>query len=551
MSSSINHALVSALVETAGCALARQRWMPGLDIPLHLLGLANGLNAMPELGADVALDEIGNAIGLGVLGSSLLAKAERGIWPTSGMRRIAAIAMEEGARASHLLGVMPHLANYVASMLDACAMHAPGCVEVELWRLSLLTFIGEPGSSEAIKAWLSRYPIREDWQDLLSKAGKEMRTCQSTRDFADLACRLFPEDQHHQVDEGCPFDSPSLPGEGDGTSHDHVSSDPKGCERGQPQSAEAAAGLADASDSMPPPEACDVASGEFELEPAHLDPSQEASIEGGTPSLSDDHLGAGVESPGFYWLGSAACLDPREGADGRASRPQGTARLTAVLLRALLAQAPRERVTDRPCGRVDPSRYWRVDLGDMSVFRHANRSQGIDTAVALLADTSGSMGQGGKIDVLRSCVATVLTAMTPVRGLAHACFAFPGRTGADSIKPFDGRLRLSDVAQLRAGGGTPTAAALDKVLPAMRLRREARRIVIIITDGDSMKDGLQCSIDRYQSLGIRIVAIAIEGDRRRRNNIRDFVPTRSIDEIHGLSSALQACLLDAVTLQAA
>jgi nitric oxide reductase activation protein len=175
-----------------------------------------------------------------------------------------------------------------------------------------------------------------------------------------------------------------------------------------------------------------------------------------------------------------------------------SARLTARLQG--LVQASR---LDRPRAvrqgrRVDARKLHRVAVADARLFARRHAPVAPNTAVHLLVDLSGSMGA----NVLRADgtqVSRSAVALEAALALALALDAFPGVTVAVTAFPgLDGTaervtcmLGYGQSPRAAAGafiqparGGTPMAQAIWYGAAELLLRRESRRLLLVLTDGE-------------------------------------------------------------------
>ena len=150
-----------------------------------------------------------------------------------------------------------------------------------------------------------------------------------------------------------------------------------------------------------------------------------------------------------------------------------------------------------PTGRrIDTRRLGRIEAGEARLFRRERAGLQTDTAVQILIDRSGSMGSSrGRdrvgaprpIEVARaSCFATAM-ALAQLPGVAVAAAAFPGQgeargRGHGAFRRARDR-QAARFASLEAGGGTPLAEALLWGAAQLFAQRQARRILLVATDG--------------------------------------------------------------------
>ena len=160
-------------------------------------------------------------------------------------------------------------------------------------------------------------------------------------------------------------------------------------------------------------------------------------------------------------------------------------RLAARLEQLLEARTNRRDVygdDGRLCGR----KLVNAVAGDQQVFRRVTgEKEGLDVAVSLLVDCSGSMA--GEEMVLARAVGYAL---------AEALSKFESQGVALEVKGFNDRIyvvkefhesfpsRSKVFSRLSAGGGTEFQPTVIQSVKTLAMRRESRKIVMFVTDGD-------------------------------------------------------------------
>lgn len=169
--------------------------------------------------------------------------------------------------------------------------------------------------------------------------------------------------------------------------------------------------------------------------------------------------------------------------------------------------------------RLDHAHLDRLTVGDPRLFQQHVRGETVDTAVGLLLDRSGSMQTD--LALASQAVLALALALDGIAGVRCQALAFPGQ--GDSVIPLkDWAERAQAVAgrfALSAHGGTPLAPALWRMAFEMTQRPAARRLVIVITDGEpdhctSVLDILtRCRLSGIAVLGIG-VGLTLEAVQR-------------------------------------
>ncbi len=196
-------------------------------------------------------------------------------------------------------------------------------------------------------------------------------------------------------------------------------------------------------------------------------------------------------------------------------------RLGGLLQTKVLARAAGGRR-----GRLDTGQLHRLAVSDPRVFRIKAERVGIDTAVHILLDCSGSMVR--RIHLACQACYAVASALEASR-INIAVTAFPGTQTPDgsysTIAPVirHGQ-KVSPNLDLSPAGGTPMGEALWWVMQEMLPLAEKRKLVLIVTDGDP--DSVDCAIQAIEQgmrAGFEIYGIGITSQA-----IMGLLPGRSV-----------------------
>ena len=207
--------------------------------------------------------------------------------------------------------------------------------------------------------------------------------------------------------------------------------------------------------------------------------------------------------------------------------------------RAFLAKRSRDWVGGFEYGRLDNRMLTSAYAGHHDVWRQRTDAPEMDTATQILVDASGSMdGERMKMATLTSialcstldgigCATEVLSFtgksfvdFQKVWPKSVDRFTFPGRTWAQWLlahKHFDQPMRLAkntlgSLADM-ANGGTPLADGVYIGGARLMKRREARRIMIIVTDGRPDNEfHAEKAIKYLQAKGVEVAGIGIGSD---------------------------------------
>ncbi len=176
--------------------------------------------------------------------------------------------------------------------------------------------------------------------------------------------------------------------------------------------------------------------------------------------------------------------------------------------------------------RMDARRLTRARAGRSDVFRVAEETEAIDTAVSVLMDASGSMGGSypgtasgvtrGKVTRADAAAATLIAVGNCLEkfGIPFAVASFGDSFQA--IKSFDEAWRQARGSRLVENlGGTPTDLACLRAAPPLLDRTETRKVLLLITDGEprSVEDTLAV-MSQLGARGIEVTVIVIDSNRK-------------------------------------
>jgi cobalamin biosynthesis protein CobT len=209
-----------------------------------------------------------------------------------------------------------------------------------------------------------------------------------------------------------------------------------------------------------------------------------------------------------------------------------------ALERMLLAQEHRDWEHAREAGRLDARRFPAVVAGHCNVFKTRQDRSGLDTAVTILVDLSGSM-HGSRAIAARDCVMALCEALTrttvtcEVLGFSNSEMipgvheaARAGGMGAYArietldmwiFKAFHERLfeAKGAIASLDeyAGGDNTDGEALWRAYLRLRDRPEKRKVMLVLSDGEPC--AMTFSDDhRVFEAHLREVLARVEGEGR-------------------------------------
>ncbi len=157
-------------------------------------------------------------------------------------------------------------------------------------------------------------------------------------------------------------------------------------------------------------------------------------------------------------------------------------------------------------GRVSSQSLAKIIVSDPKIFSREQMQPGINTAVHLLLDTSGSMR--ARIDLSCKACYAMAKALESIKGINVGVTVFPAaKNDGISVCPVVSHgERVHANFSTNASGGTPMGSALWWLLQQLSLRQESRKIVLLLTDGapddaanvnDAIKVGKQLGVELY------------------------------------------------------
>ncbi len=161
-------------------------------------------------------------------------------------------------------------------------------------------------------------------------------------------------------------------------------------------------------------------------------------------------------------------------------------------------------------GKLHPASLHRLSLGNPRIFRRESVQSGLNTAVHILLDCSGSM-DGEAIVLARQACFAVAKALECIRGVNPAVTVFPAFSARPAVFPLirHGE-KVTEHFRVTASGSTPLAPALWWVLQRLCALEEERKIILVLTDGapDTVAPCL-CAFKQAEGLGVEVYGIGI------------------------------------------
>ncbi len=210
------------------------------------------------------------------------------------------------------------------------------------------------------------------------------------------------------------------------------------------------------------------------------------------------------------------------------ARSAGISRTLSRKLEDMLqSRVDEEDFSVRGGGRLDARRVSRTRLLDLEVFeREGEEAPGLDTALFVLVDKSGSMSSpiGASTDT------TEVVALDAVSALGDALARFDGRGVSFSVEGFSQTMTSyksfsaswrgtrACLGRYHASGGTDFTSACFTAIGEIAKRPEKRKVILALTDGDVGELPLLASIQKTavkHGIETRVVFLGIDPNAAR------------------------------------
>jgi cobalamin biosynthesis protein CobT len=184
--------------------------------------------------------------------------------------------------------------------------------------------------------------------------------------------------------------------------------------------------------------------------------------------------------------------------------------------------------TVRRGNRLDPSKLYRVGVKDDRIFARREEKVAPNTAMHLLVDLSGSMGfetlHDGRTrpkddyQVALDAAMALALALEPINGVSCAATAFPSQKGGQDrvtriLSHGDRVARRTGAFVQSARGGTPMTGALWYAAADLLARREERKVILTITDGQPAdQDSAKDMVRKATAAGVEMIGVGIKVD---------------------------------------
>ncbi|WP_224962779.1 vWA domain-containing protein [Geomonas subterranea] len=218
-----------------------------------------------------------------------------------------------------------------------------------------------------------------------------------------------------------------------------------------------------------------------------------------------------------------------------------TAKLRAQLQGLIQASKLKRSIPRRVGRKLDNRTLTRLSVGDDRLFISREEKKGVNTAVLLILDGSGSMDYqrpGHKMHTATRACFVALEAMYSIPGVTAAAVEFNSQPNTVFNLCGWGQKPDSKIFNHDGSGGTELSTALWLGWGELVSRPETRKIAVIFSDGDTSCSDITPShlaIRRMKQDGIELVGIGIQD-----SNLKQYLPreTQVINDLSQLTPAL-------------
>ena len=342
----------------------------------------------------------------------------------------------------------------------------------------------------------SHVPVPEGIEWIIHKASEDIATCKSSQDTLRLAQWIMAQlkglPQNPANNPGKPSkkaqDAQSKSGQGEGSRLENNPFENVGKARAPSQS-----DLDDATN----------------VEPANIAPKGKGGIGHWNESASVANLKRHIGEDAWLKLTNRV-----------------PARLRYEVKRLFDNSGMEEFQRNRRAGSLNVSALHNYGISD-KLFQRRHETAGIDSAVAIVLDVSGSMFDDGNRNQEYHCsdriVQAIQTAHAMIETLQKSQVATCVLTFGSSVavlKPFSEHHKKSEIkmTSVRDGGGTNDYFAVRYAHKLLLGRPEQRKIAFVITDGQGRPDYVRRQCKSGEKLGITTIGIGIQ------NNVKSVYP---------------------------
>lgn len=192
-------------------------------------------------------------------------------------------------------------------------------------------------------------------------------------------------------------------------------------------------------------------------------------------------------------------------------RVDGSSRALKRRILNLLEGRDRDKLMTKRSGRrLDSKSLYRLETSDFRVFQKRIEGVAMNTAVMVLVDKSSSMGSCDRLRIAADAALALQVAFEGAKGLSSSVASFPevvngNSNGVAVVSEFGESTRKTAprFAALSPTGFTPMAEAMVWAGVQLASRKEDRKILLVVTDGQPEASNTTTAVSRGKALQIR------------------------------------------------
>ena len=191
-----------------------------------------------------------------------------------------------------------------------------------------------------------------------------------------------------------------------------------------------------------------------------------------------------------------------------------TQKMRQVLNSVVYARNKTERSFDRTGNTIAAGELWGTSCGNSRIFQVETTHRAPNAAFQILVDKSGSM-DGEAMKLANIAAYSIASAIEFIRGAECEVLYYPtyGRTGLEVhvAKSFKEKMPAcrSNSFDVRADYGTPTAEALLTALSRIGTRKEPKKVIFLITDGDACNCNIYDVLKDCDAANVDVIGVGI------------------------------------------
>ena len=400
--------------------------------------------------------------------------------------------IERNGIADALLGnIRGLLHSLIAEMVRESADRVKDWADPKVYPWSLAVYLRQYGVT---------VPVPGNLMPVYEEALRRLPACANSADTFALAQWVY--DQIRQAapqEQDKPQDKPQNGQQGkgkDGAGKDQAQGEPEGQGQGQGPGESAQDGPQDGSGG---------GSGSAPDQPADAGQSR-APAYGEVDPVEPEMNPGGAGASGRYSKEGGMTNCPFHGGTPRDGIPVIPASLKHEVRRLFENTARESFEPNRRSGSINTRSLHRIGSSDR-LFQRRDEPEGIDSAVVICIDCSGSMS-GGRMNIAAPVAAALIETLAMARvDVAVLCFS----QKTNILKPFGSAWKPAtvNVRAVDAWGSTNDFHAVRVAHEMLLMHRAQRRVCFVLTDGEGDPIATRAQVDAGSALGIQTLGIGI------------------------------------------